>query len=525
MRTYQGRLAIDDDVSLRAYASVFSRALRSLHASRHSGSVLSKPRPMRKVGLTSRQYNAVKSSLDGMESSIIELRPGRIVDLQQRIKAADGKLAKLRDPKASKRKTTSKRSAGKKRARGTFEEVRVAAVRTAKSRAFKIHNVTRRREYLARRLAAIEAEGHPRICFGSRKLFNTQHHLAENGLESHEDWLETWQEQRDSQFFVIGSKDESGGCQGCVMTHLGGSRFALRLRLNGEAQRWVWLDVSFAYGVDHLLAALKVKQAMSYRFLRDKKGWRVFVSTAVIPTPICSDVRLGAIGVDFNVGFVSVSETDRFGNIIASRDVPMATAGLSKHATQTAISAAAQDIIAIASKAQKPISIEYLDFAKKKAQLSYASRGRQRMLSAFAYNRFAQTVGARAHDAGIEVVEVRAAYSSKIGAQKYARRYGLSVHRAAAFVLARRGQKFPDRLKPSSRKRFATTCKDRREPVPARLKATSGRGKARLETYARPPNRAILATPRRRKRSEMETSDVPRRNSAGVISTLGTLRA
>jgi hypothetical protein len=127
---------------------------------------------------------------------------------------------------------------------------------------------------------------------------------------------------------------------------------------------------------------------MSYRFLQDEKGWRVFVSTAVMPTPTASDVRLGAIGVDFNVGFVSVTETDRFGNIVAHQDVPMVTAGLSKHATQTAISAAVQEIIAIACKAQKPISIEFLDFAKKKAQLSYASPGRQRMLSAFAYTRF-----------------------------------------------------------------------------------------------------------------------------------------
>ena len=130
------------------------------------------------------------------------------------------------------------------------------------------------------------------------------------------------------------------------------------------------------------------------------------------------------------------------------------------------------------------------------------------MLSAFAYTRFAQTVGARAHDAGIELVEVRAAYRSKIGAQKYARRYGLSGHRAAAFVLARRGQKFPDRLKPSSRKRFATTCKDRCELVPARLNGKGGRGKARLETYSRPPVTVILVTPRRRERLEVETSGV-----------------
>jgi hypothetical protein len=40
MRTYQSRLAVDDDATLRAYAAVFSRALRCLHASRNSGNVL-----------------------------------------------------------------------------------------------------------------------------------------------------------------------------------------------------------------------------------------------------------------------------------------------------------------------------------------------------------------------------------------------------------------------------------------------------------------------------------------------------
>src|SRR5450631_111081 len=193
MRTYQARLVIADDAPLRAYAGVFSRSLRSLHASRRSGSVSAKPRFMRTFGLTSRQYNAVKFSLDGTESSIVELRPGRIADLQQRIKAADKKLAQLLDPKPVKRKTASQRSAGKE----------------CKPRAFEIHNVTRRRADLARRLAALKAEGRPRICFGSRKLFNAQHHLAENGFDSHADWFEAWQAKRDSQFFVLGSKDES----------------------------------------------------------------------------------------------------------------------------------------------------------------------------------------------------------------------------------------------------------------------------------------------------------------------------
>jgi IS605 OrfB family transposase len=460
---------------------------------------------MRAFALTSRQYNAVKRSLDGMEASIVELRPGRIADLQHRIKAADKKLAKVLKPKKTR---AAKKTVNPPPATAAFPEPYVQEKGAADRLAFKVHHLRRRRASLVTRLAALEAEGRPHICFGSRKLFNAQHHLAANGFASSADWLAAWRAKRDAQFFVLGSKDESAGCQGCVMTHIGANRFALKLRLNGDAQRYAAFEVSFAYGVDHLLAALQAKQAISYRFLRDDKGWRVFVSTEVMPTPTCSDVRLGVIGVDLNERHVAMSETDRFGNIVWHRDIPLVTAGLSRHAAQTAISEAVQDIVAIATDRQKPISIEFLDFARKKAQLSYASPGRQRMLSAFAYNRFAQTIGARAHDAGIEVVEVSAAYSSKIGAQKYARRYGLSGHRAAAFVLARRGQKLSDRRKPSNRNRFATTCKDRREHELARVNGHAIEKKARLETYARPPVTTILVTPQRRERPEMETSDV-----------------
>lgn len=115
VRTYQARLGVVDDAPLRAYAAVFGRALRSLHASRHSGNVRPKPDFMRAFGLTSRQYNAVKFSLDGMESSIVELRPGRIADLRHRIKAADKKLAKLHDATPQKTKKSGRSTASHRR--------------------------------------------------------------------------------------------------------------------------------------------------------------------------------------------------------------------------------------------------------------------------------------------------------------------------------------------------------------------------------------------------------------------------
>jgi hypothetical protein len=172
MRTYQARFEIPDEVPLHEYASVFNRALRSMHASRLAGCVLPKPRFSREFGLTSRQYNAVKFSLDGMESSIVELRPGRIADLQQHIKTINKKLAKLLKPKILKEKSKTKKITGKRRAARSFEETHAKTIRSAAVRDFRIHNVTRRRKDLARQLVSLQSEGMPHICFRSRKLFN-----------------------------------------------------------------------------------------------------------------------------------------------------------------------------------------------------------------------------------------------------------------------------------------------------------------------------------------------------------------
>ncbi|WP_041447073.1 hypothetical protein [Thiocystis violascens] len=86
---------------------------------------------------------------------------------------------------------------------------------------------------------------------------------------------------------MIGSKDETGGCQGCVAEYLGGQRFALRLRLPPalcqSGEKYQRLEIALPYGTDQLVAALTLEQAVSYRFQRDARGWRVFVTTQALP--------------------------------------------------------------------------------------------------------------------------------------------------------------------------------------------------------------------------------------------------
>jgi len=83
-----------------------------------------------------------------------------------------------------------------------------------------------------------------------KKLFRGQFTLEDNGYNSHEQWLKDWQAARNNQFFVIGSKDETAGCQGCVATVAEDGSISLRLRLpNGAGQKHtVITGLRFAHG-------------------------------------------------------------------------------------------------------------------------------------------------------------------------------------------------------------------------------------------------------------------------------------
>jgi IS605 OrfB family transposase len=100
---------------------------------------------------------------------------------------------------------------------------------------------------------------------------------------------------------------------------------------------------------------------------------------------------------------------------------------------------AVKQVMAIAVRSRKPLVIERLEFAKKKAALENAGSGRARMLSSFAYGQAIQCLRAAAFRAGVEVLEVNPAYTSTIGAVNHAARFGISIHQGAAIAIARRG--------------------------------------------------------------------------------------
>ena len=337
----------------------------------------------------------------------------------------------------------------------------------ARGRWDQVYHKKRRLANLRHRLVGLEAdiaEGRVRLCFGSRRLWRKQHYLEQNGYHSHEEWLQDLQDARSNEFFVLGSRDETSGCQLCVASIADDGSLTLRLRLRDclaeqHGKYLVIEGVRFAYGHEQVLAGLQsnaeyaahrrehgdkaaratsLGQAISYRFKRDGKGWRVFVSTQMMDVPVVTDRRRGAIGVDLNADHLAVADTDASGNYLKAWRVPLVTYGKSQRQSEALIGDAVASVVQYAREVGKPIVIEKLDFRQKKAALEGQSRKYSRMLSSFSYGKIKAYFISRGYRQGVEVKQVNPAFSSIVGRVKFMERYGLTVHQAAGLVLARR---------------------------------------------------------------------------------------
>ena len=433
--TYQTRLPAADGLEnvLSAYAALHGRAERSLFAALQAGGARNdlKRDFQKRFGITARQFNALRVGLDGKIASIKARRPELMADVVARIRKAEKVIAKL-------------------------------AVRCPGTN--KLHQKKRRMANLRSRLVVMQADHANttvRLCFGSRRLFRAQFDLTANGYSSFDAWRGDWQAARADQFFVLGSQDESAGNQTCqaVLDQEGSLTLTLRLpdALAEYGKQLTIPGLCFAYGHEAIVAALhsgrhiitttkagtltkkRVGSALSYRFVRDAKGWRVFVSTqATAPQPVTCRLA-GAIGIDINVDHLALAETDRSGNLIGTRRIGLPTYGKTTDQAKALIGDAAVAIAALAATTGKPVVIETLDFSKKKSELEATDKAQARMMSSFAYNKAISGIKAACFRAGILVIEVNPAYTSVIGAVNHARRHGISVHQGAALAVARRG--------------------------------------------------------------------------------------
>ena len=419
-----------DEEILSSYSKLFSTIERKLFADFCKGKTFAslKNAYLKQFGITARQYNSICITLEGKIRSYKELLSLRITEQKSRIESTKSRIA-------------------------YFEK--------KEEKKAHLHQVKRRLGIQLAKLKNLQKDKNNnkvRLCFGGKKLFANQFNLEKNGFSSHEEWKNDWQHKRNGQFFVIGSKDESLGNQSCQILQQEDGLFTLTLRLpNGFCKKYLTVpNLKISYRKEDLLACIeanltrkilakqkselfrKTGQAINYRFIKDEKGWRVFISFSKVKSFSDLDYS-GCIGIDINVNHLALAETDRHGNLVCKKTFPLNLYGKSKEQTKALIGDVSADIVDFAKSCNKPIVLEKLDFSRKKASLNRRQKKKSaRMLSSFAYSKIIETIQGRAFEQDIPVHQVNPAYTSIIGKVNYCRKYGLSSHLGAAFIIARR---------------------------------------------------------------------------------------
>ena len=440
LRTYQTRPRISPrtEEALHACADLFARIEHSLLADISKGYLphTLKSTYLTKYGITARQFNALRVKVEGKVASIKELRKIEISNLDEQIKVLELKIARLQQ-----KPTLS----------------------------FLVHQKKRRLHKLQERQKQLIKEKRIPICFGSKKLFRAQFNLKANGYATHEEWLHDWRQARTSEIFFLGSKDETSGNQTCTAS-IEGNSLTLRIRLPNALQekfgKYLIIEhVAFPYGHQEIVNSLiecqqrqrlaQAKeasytsrgQALTYRFKYDKKGWRLFASTS-LPTPQWkTHASRGVIGIDINTDHLALVETDRFGNPIHKQTIPLNLYGKTKERSLSIIGDACARAVTHAEQTLKPLILEDLDFQKKKQALKEScSSSHARLLSSFSYQSILTHLRSRAFGKQVEVKQVNPAFTSLIGRVKFAFRYGLSIHHAAALCIGRRFLKFSEKV-------------------------------------------------------------------------------
>ncbi|MES2345570.1 MAG: transposase, partial [Chlamydiota bacterium] len=286
--TYQTRLSNHEEnlAALEEYATLYGSIERSLFEDlkRHDLNFV-KQLYLECFDITARQFNAIRISLEGKIESATQSLIANIARLQETIAALRKKLPKIKNPLV-------------KHEKGRLL-VRLQDSLKALEEKLKNSKVS--------------------ICFGGKKLFHAQFALKENGYASQEEWLEDWQAARSSEFFCLSSKDETAGNQSCIAVIDVNGNLTLRLRLpNDLVKKYgkyiTFSGVFFKYGHEEILKALASGQAVSYRFKKDEKGWRVFASCKQKSAPIVTNQANGAIGIDINANHIALVEIDHSGN-------------------------------------------------------------------------------------------------------------------------------------------------------------------------------------------------------------------
>lgn len=260
--------------------------------------------------------------------------------------------------------------------------------------------------------------------------------------------------QRDSQMSFVGSKAEKASNQLLQLVYNPkNNQFDIKLRKDfggfkkakGD-DRYVMGQVYFRHHKDKIISILRNGNGpLSYKIIKKNNRFYLYCTFEIQVDDLDFITRsnYGTIGLDFNKGFITLSETNQYGHLVQTQLLPYSFKSGDK--TKTDLQKIANHVVSLSLMTGKDICIENLNFKVTKAKTE-SKRGKKynEMLHSLAYRRFVDTIESVSYRNLVTVTRVNPAWTSWLAKQLYCPTMKLNTHVGASYVIARRGQGYKD---------------------------------------------------------------------------------
>lgn len=382
--------------------------------------------------ISQRTANSIIKTVQGIISSIKELKKTEIKQKQYRLEKISKKLEKL-IPVLVDLKLKAEKNDIKDLIKYRNLKTKVAFLKIRKDKLInKIESLNHQIE-----------TNRFKITFGTKKLFRKN--------------LEEFLNKRDNQIIFVGSKAETACNQTFQLKYVSKiNQFIIKIRKDfkykdkkGE-ERYVYGKCFFNNHNKLLREILKSQNSpLTFRIIkRNSKYYLQCMFEINNKDSLLTRKTYGTIGVDFNKGFLAISQTNKYGHLVKTDKMTYRFRNGNK--TENDLLLIINKLIKLAIYTGKDIVIEDLNFLKTKSKVvkGKSEKGKKynEMLHSLAYRMFLNRTEQICNRKNVGLIKVNPAWTSWIAKNKFCDKMKLNIHTGASFVIARRGMNIKDAL-------------------------------------------------------------------------------
>lgn len=270
----------------------------------------------------------------------------------------------------------------------------------------------------------------PILTFGTKKLLKSD--------------KSKFLERRDNQIVYVGDKvDYKGNQQFQLFYDKKYNKFTYKIRVEDQCinnSKYIYggLVIKDSIAKKEILKTLNNRKSnpLSFRIIRKNNllYLQIMYRTGSEPKTRNSN---GVLGVDFNKGFITISEIDETGkllNLDRFNYIHKGKSGVTKNSMYHLI----KDLVDLAIQSGKDIVIEDLKSLNKNKKEKTERKHYNRMINTLKFGRFRDFLQTKCDKLGVGLSLIDPYNTSKIASNKYCYDMKLNIHSAASYVIARR---------------------------------------------------------------------------------------